>query len=232
MEHERFRHVEIELFVQSSKLEEALALLRTTLKVSGGGKATRDRDDGPHVDHDRDRDRDRDETDHLRGKYCHHYPICVRKVLPDDTHLSMASNAGLGTSKPATPTSRQALVDEPWYSITLTNYQTERQREGFNEVSSFLARSMARRFGARLHWGKLFPLARGKPLSCTPHSRHSEIPARVPIRVAFFVTTGPRSCWAEFPRNRTPTSSGHRVHFSINRKARMFPRWLGETRCA
>jgi hypothetical protein len=155
MEHERFRHVEIELFVQSSKLEDALGLLRTTLEISGGEKATGDRDDGPHVDHVRDPD----ETGHLRGKYCHHYPICIRKVLPDDTHISMASHAGLGTSKPVTPTSRQVLVDEPWYSITLTNYQTERQREGFNEVSSFLARSMARQFGARLHWGKLFPLA-------------------------------------------------------------------------
>ncbi len=48
---------------------------------------------------------------------------------------------------------------KPWYSITLTNYQTKANREGFNQLIAFLASNMARRFGARPHWGKLFPLA-------------------------------------------------------------------------
>ena len=29
--------------------------------------------------------------DELRGMYTHHYPICIRRVLPDDTLISMTA---------------------------------------------------------------------------------------------------------------------------------------------
>jgi hypothetical protein len=52
----------------------------------------------------------------------------------------------------------QALPNEPWYAITLTNYQRGKAREPFYEVASFLARSMSQLFAARPHWGKICPM--------------------------------------------------------------------------
>ena len=92
-----------------------------------------------------------------RGIYCHHYPICVRKILPDDTLISMASNADEVASSngdiAATPPSGDA-----WYSITLTNYHRGRARNEFERLAKFLASSMSRLFEARPHWGKLCPM--------------------------------------------------------------------------
>ncbi len=78
--------------------------------------------------------------------YCHHYPICIRKILPDDTLISMASNAGC-ESKPV-------LVFH--YAHKLSSWCCPRT---VLPLAEFLSKSMSRLFGARTHWGKLSPLS-------------------------------------------------------------------------
>lgn len=85
------------------------------------------------------------ELDSFAGSYCHHYPICVRRVLADDTLISMSS-----------PT--KADSSEDWYAISLISYNRPSQRKGFFDFANYLAPAMAARFGARAHWGKYNPL--------------------------------------------------------------------------
>ncbi len=165
MEHELFRHVEIELFVQKSQLAAAMRFLRQALTIAGSPTSLSDQQALREVtpaDCAEDLQR-------LIGSYCHHYPICVRKVLVDDTLISMASpgshtpkrdavRASLATGE-LSAEAIQSPAEDSWYSITLTNYQRGRQREPFERLASFLARSMATLYGARPHWGKLCPLS-------------------------------------------------------------------------
>lgn len=133
MEHELFRHLEMEVFVRRRHLAQALADLKNVLVVAG----TR-HEPGP-MDLT---DSERQQLDGLRKRYGHHYPICIRRVLPDDTLISMSEGA-----------------DEDWYAISLITYARPHQRQGFFSVMEFLAALMARKFGARPHWGKYCPLS-------------------------------------------------------------------------
>ncbi|PQO27353.1 oxidoreductase [Blastopirellula marina] len=139
MEHELFRHLEIELFVAQSKVREAAAFVAQVLQLADG-----QRDCLAALWQDRLGEMGMsEELQALRGIYCHHYPICFRRILADDTLISMSE----GT--------------EPWvYSISLITYVEP--REPFFQVGRFLARSMAKLFGARPHWGKWFPLSGGE----------------------------------------------------------------------
>jgi FAD/FMN-containing dehydrogenase len=74
----------------------------------------------------------------LRGRFTHHYPICFRRVQPDETMLSVTAGA-----------------DEDWYAISLISYTNP--RDDFQAVAQFLAHTMFQLFQARLHWGKWFP---------------------------------------------------------------------------
>jgi FAD/FMN-containing dehydrogenase len=134
MEHELFRHLEIELFVGATQLPEAAAYVREVLEVFAGTGAVSDSL------------RTRLEAVGmaarlvaLRGTFAHHYPICFRRVLADDTMLSMASDS-----------------EEPWYAISFITYVEP--RDAFYGMADFLADSMAALFQARPHWGKYFPL--------------------------------------------------------------------------
>jgi len=51
------------------------------------------------------------------------------------------------------------LADEPWYSITLTNFQAPKSREAFDLVAEMMTKCMSELFGARPHWGKLNSLS-------------------------------------------------------------------------
>jgi len=75
------------------------------------------------------------------GRYQHHYPICVRKVLPDDTLISPAAG------------------DETWYALSFISYAHPSERDGFDRFAAALARAMAALFEARPHWGKVCPLS-------------------------------------------------------------------------
>ncbi len=137
MKHEAFRHIEIELFVRRTRLAEALEYARDVITVAGGRGSTLSADNQRRIEklgmHEA--------LAGLHDKYCHHYPICVRRVCPDDTLISMASGEG-----------------EDWYAISFISYAKPAQRAGFFQFANFMAKSMAQLFAARPHWGKVCPL--------------------------------------------------------------------------
>jgi hypothetical protein len=49
-------------------------------------------------------------------------------------------------------------TDTPYFSISIFTYYPPTERGGYYAFCSWLARSMYALFGARLHWGKHFPL--------------------------------------------------------------------------
>jgi L-gulono-1,4-lactone dehydrogenase len=137
MKHELFRHIEIEVFVRRSRLPEAIEFIREVLECladrrrspnAATRRALAEIGMGDHLAE-------------LSGSYAHHYPICIRRVLPDDTLISMASGG-----------------NEPSYAVSFISYARPADREGFSAFARFLALSMARLYEARPHWGKVCPL--------------------------------------------------------------------------
>ncbi len=143
MEHELFRHIETELFVPRRHLPQALKLVREVLCVAGG-LAT---DVSPDFQEQFEQNGRAAQLEALRGKYCHHYPICVRRVLCDDTLISMTSSE---TSDPP-----MAETASDWYAISLISYARPAERQTFLQTAQFLNETMCALFGARPHWGKL-----------------------------------------------------------------------------
>ena len=135
MEHELFKHLEIEIFVPATHLREAAAFVQKVLQVFDGTCEPEGRTSLATVE----RIGMGDELWQYRATYTHHYPITFRRVLPDDAMISMTGGA-----------------DEPYYAISFITYVEP--RESFYALASFLARSMTHLFQARLHWGKYFPL--------------------------------------------------------------------------
>lgn len=138
MRHDLFRHLEMEVFVPRDRLREALAFVIEVLRST---------DDAAHVPSSEVRESieaagEWETFARIRGTWNHHYPICVRRVQPDDTLISMASCHG--------------MEEHDWYAISLITF-TE-PRTDFEAVARLLVVVMAARFGARLHWGKWFPL--------------------------------------------------------------------------
>jgi hypothetical protein len=135
--HHLFRHEEMELFVPESKVADAAELLRYAIAMFAGDTASTPTDAESKL-------RAAGLYDELlvgRGTYLHHYPVLFRRVLPDDTLMSMAGAAS-----------------EPWFSFSLFTYARPGGRAGYYTVCSWLARAMHALFGARLHWGKHYPL--------------------------------------------------------------------------
>ena len=142
MRHDLFHHLEMEVFVPRDKLKPALDFVSEVLRVADNA----DYEASAGV-HDRIRALDmRDSFERIRGSYSHHYPICVRRIRPDDTLISMASC--------------HCREEQDWYAISLITF-TE-PRLSFRNVARFLATTMARSLGARLHWGKWYPLEAGQ----------------------------------------------------------------------
>lgn len=136
MEHELFRHVEIELFVQRGQLASALKFLKDSLCEADTAKsasAVLSSDSIPSG-----------------SRYTHHYPICIRRILSDETLISMTAPRSDGEG---------ASPEEDWYSISLINYQSAKNRQAFHQLAKYLAESMQDQFAARVHWGKLNPLS-------------------------------------------------------------------------
>ena len=137
MKHELFRHIEIELFVQQSQLENALKFSQEVIELAGGRESTLSEDNQQRIEELGLQD----SLAELHDQYFHHYPICIRRVVADETLISMASGEG-----------------EDWYAVSFISYVNPADRAGFYLFSSFMARSMSRLYGARPHWGKLCPL--------------------------------------------------------------------------
>lgn len=138
MQHQLFRHIEIEIFVKRSQLPDAVEYVTWLLKHLGGEMVAppswlQERLTGPGQ---------WQALEQMRGDYLHHYPICFRKVLPDETLISMTSGA-----------------DEPYYALSFISYRHPSRRDGFFRFADFLASTTASLFDARPHWGKVCPLA-------------------------------------------------------------------------
>jgi hypothetical protein len=141
MEHELFRHIETEIFVRRGKLPAAMVFARELLEACSNPTNV-----SPHL---REQMSDLGLADELAaaaGHYVHHYAICVRKVLPDATLISPASDDGQADS-------------EPWYAISFISYTRPDQRDGFFRFAKLATDAMAALFGGRPHWGKHCPLA-------------------------------------------------------------------------
>lgn len=137
MEHELLRHFEMELFVRRSQLPAAVDYIRDILSLADNAKhslsaTTTEQLQSTNMTKS---------ASALAGRFTHHYPICVRRIIPDNTLISMTSADG--------------NLDEDWYSISLITYKSP--RDDFCAVATFLAHSVAELFNARIHWGKWFP---------------------------------------------------------------------------
>src|SRR5262249_46663635 len=119
MEHELFRHIECEMFVARSRLRDAIPVIVRLLKHFDGDPSALDADT-------RERMQElgfTSEIDDYCGTYTHHYPICVRRVLPDDTLISMSSgDAG------------------PYYALSFISYAGRTDRKGFLTFADVLSR--------------------------------------------------------------------------------------------
>ncbi len=146
MEHDLFRHIEIEVFVPRSKVQQATDLL-TDIVCVFGGQPKRNADD---TDTLLDSANQNENLESMAGSYCHHYPICFRRVLPDDTMLT------------STAESDTASVGEDWYAISFISYQCPADRDGFFKFANFIGPLIAELFGGRCHWGKYNPLDRNQ----------------------------------------------------------------------
>ncbi len=144
MEHELFRHIEIEVFVPGSKVQQATDLLADVVRVFAGESQFQSADTSELL-----QSVDQQETlQGLAGRYFHHYPICYRRVLSDETMLSSGAP------------SDTVAADEDWYAISFISYQKPSDREGFFAFANFIAPLVSQLFDGRCHWGKYNPLRR------------------------------------------------------------------------
>jgi L-gulono-1,4-lactone dehydrogenase len=137
MEHELFQHIECEMFVAQPYLPESTDLVVKLLKYFDGDREALDSE----VREQLQRIGLMDELQPLCGIYTHHYPICFRRVMPDDTLISMTSGDA-----------------EPWYALSFISYEKPAHRKGFLAFARVLSRALGTLFGARPHWGKVCPL--------------------------------------------------------------------------
>jgi hypothetical protein len=132
MHHELYRHVEMELFVPAARVVEAAAFVEWVLRRCAGESAVRPA--GLDLTSDEEAT-----LNSLGGKYFHDQAVTFRKVLPDETLISMTSGA-----------------TQAWYAISLETYQSELMP--FQDMAGFVARTLVSKYRARPHWGKLCPL--------------------------------------------------------------------------
>lgn len=134
--HDLFRHEEMEIFVKESELARALRFMRAAIESFAATDVAFPAEFIPALT-----------AANLfqvletkRGAYTHHYPLFCRRILPEDTMMSMAAATG-----------------EPMYSISVFTFDGPEDREPYYEFCHFVAYSLLRLVDARLHWGKHFP---------------------------------------------------------------------------
>lgn len=145
--HHYFRHEEMEMFVPESKLADSVEVLKCATEVFAG----ENKPIPPDVEKKLRKLGLYDELMKNRGTYAQHYPFFFRRVMPEDTLISMASSA-----------------QEPYYSISVFTYNAPGDRQNYGIFCSFLARCLNKMATARLHWGKHFPLGQAEMAPAYP----------------------------------------------------------------
>lgn len=136
MQHQLFKHFEIEIFVPEHQLRQAARYIQDVLSRFDSQDAlisAETREDLRRIGME-------ETLAKLSGTFTHHYVVTFRRVLPDDTLISMTAGAR-----------------EPWYAISFITYVEPRDK--FLAMGTFLLESMVKLFGARPHWGKFCPLS-------------------------------------------------------------------------
>jgi hypothetical protein len=150
MEHELFRHMEIEIFVPERHLREAADFVRDVLCACDSSTA-------PVPEITRQALRRIEMEDALvavRGTFTQHYVVTFRRVLPDDALIAMTADSPASGG------------DVPWYAISFITYAEP--RDAFRGMAKFLLASMVRLYGARPHWGKYCPLTQDEAAALYP----------------------------------------------------------------
>ena len=164
MRHDLFRHEEMEVFVPRSRLVEAASLVRGAIEMFAGAAS-------PPADLEamlRKAGLYDDLMQH-RGMYLHHYPLFFRHVLPDDTLVSMTSASS-----------------EPWYSISFFTYDSPGNRGRYYAFCAWIAHALHANFGARLHWGKHYPLGAAEAARMYPNLEQFRMICRATDRGGVF----------------------------------------------
>jgi hypothetical protein len=135
--HYLFRHEEMEIFVSEAELPRAMRFLRASIELFADIDTVFPeefqavlKDTGSQA-----------AIAAKRGSYVHHYPLFCRRVLPEETLISMTASA-----------------DGPMYSISVFTYDRPGHRDAYYAFCAFLAHSLLKLVNAKLHWGKHFPL--------------------------------------------------------------------------
>lgn len=111
------------------------------------------------------------------ASYTHRYPICIPRILPDDTLISMAGSD-----------------DEDSCSISFNCYARPFERQGFNRSSEVLTRTIASLFEARPHLGKVCPMDAASVRSVYPHLAERRRVSAEFDPAARFRNNGSRGC--------------------------------------
>ncbi len=136
MEHELFRHIEVEIFVLRQQLPAALDYVTQLLRFLDDKSKSMETSMWEQL-----ATYGLDEEVRNCIPYTHHYPICIRKVLADDTLISMASSP-----------------QEAYYAISFISYDRPSERTSFFAFANLLVKTTSLLFEARPHWGKYCPL--------------------------------------------------------------------------
>lgn len=136
MQHQLYRHIETELFVKGSHLQEMLDLTRWILQRSAGRDCP-GRDEWTEAIHHCGIS---SEFDRLKGGYRHHYPICIRKVEADKGFITMSGSDD----------------NEAFYAVSFISYARPGKREGFIQFSDVITQLSGYLLSTRPHWGKYF----------------------------------------------------------------------------
>jgi len=133
MRQDMFRHEEMEIFVTQRELAKALAFAQAAVRYFAG-------DSDALLDEFKEAIEKSGVARTLagrKGSYVLPYPIYCRRVLPEDTLMSMAASA-----------------DEPWFSISFFSYETAEKRAPYYALCLFVTKTLRQLAKVRLHWGK------------------------------------------------------------------------------
>lgn len=134
--HDLFQHLEMEVFIPSVHIKKAAEAVRWVTSVFSDSRLNLPEE----VVVDIKKAGMLEELIKNKGSYTQHYPLFFRRVLPDDTLISMTSGG------------------QTYYSLSFFTYLSPDKRERFYNYAGFMARLLLNLYDARLHWGKYFPL--------------------------------------------------------------------------